>query len=843
MGIFLCDMYVTDTRFNQISTIVIMRHFQGAVAVAALLLFAISTALGADGKGKNSIFTVKGIVTDSVGTGESFATLRVFAEGDSLKAAAMGVADVDGVFSLPLPAAGTYDLTVSAVGKEDIERTFEVTAAKPVFDLGTLTAVTASNILGEVTVTAQRPVVMREIDRIGYDVQADDDSKTVNLDEILKKVPLVTVDPDGTIKVKGSTDFKIYKNNRPNNSFTKNAKDIFKAIPASMIKKIEVITDPGAREDAEGVGVILNIVTLENTVIKGVMGNVSANWNSANRTPSGNLWITSQIDKVTFSFSGGYNHSSRRASKSHSEMFRRYEESGDEMHTLSESAGSGNMGWINGDASYELDSLNLFTMELGGFFYRSKNDGFTTTRMMSGENLLYKYTRHDLTDPYGYADFNGNFNYQHSTRRKGETLTLSYAISTTKQNQTADGVYDEIVNAPMPYTGTHNDFDLRYIEQTVQADWTRPINEHNKFDVGGKFVHRKNHSISTNEYIGAPEMDTHSDFSHLTTIGALYADYRLNLGHFGARAGVRYEYSHLAAKYLDGAQDPFGSDLNDVVPNAALSWNINDANSLKISYGTSISRPGINYLNPIRTETPSSVSYGNPRLGSARVQSFNLNYGLISSKVNIDFNSGYSFSNNGIISSMWTGEDNITYSTYANGGRTRNFNAGLYFQWTVTPKTSFMTNASLRYMYQRNPSLKIHAEGWSGYAWGRIQQKLPWKLTANLSLNYWSGFKSLYGDYTNTGISAINYSISLRRAFLKEDRLNVNVSVNNPVGPSKSRTRNVENNTGYYGESISVSNFRKSVWVSVSWRFGNLNASVKKTAATISNDDLDGQRK
>ena len=75
-----------------------MRHFQGAVAVATLLLFAISTAFGVDGKGKNSIFTVKGIVTDSVGTGESFATLRVFADGDSLKTAAMGVADVDGVF-------------------------------------------------------------------------------------------------------------------------------------------------------------------------------------------------------------------------------------------------------------------------------------------------------------------------------------------------------------------------------------------------------------------------------------------------------------------------------------------------------------------------------------------------------------------------------------------------------------------------------------------------------------------------------------------------------------------------------------------------------------------------
>ena len=94
------------------------------------------------------------------------------------------------------------------------------------------------------------------------------------LDETLNKVPLVSVDPDGTIKVNGSTSFKIYKNGRPNNSYSNNAKEIFKALPASMIQKIEVITDPGAREDAEGTTAILNIITVKNVITKGAMGNV-----------------------------------------------------------------------------------------------------------------------------------------------------------------------------------------------------------------------------------------------------------------------------------------------------------------------------------------------------------------------------------------------------------------------------------------------------------------------------------------------------------------------------------------------------------------------------------------
>ena len=135
-------------------------------------------------------------------------------------------------------------------------------------------------------------------------MQADADSKTSTIIEMLRKVPMVDVDANNNIKVKGSTNFKVYKNGRPNNSFSNNPKEVLSAIPASMIKRIEVITEPGAKYDAEGVGAILNIVTLENTSIKGVMGNVSAQINSMG-TPQGSVWLSSQIDKVTVSAYAG----------------------------------------------------------------------------------------------------------------------------------------------------------------------------------------------------------------------------------------------------------------------------------------------------------------------------------------------------------------------------------------------------------------------------------------------------------------------------------------------------------------------------------------------------------
>lgn len=115
-------------------------------------------------------------------------------------------------------------------------------------------------------------------------------------------------------------------------------------------------------------------------------------------------------------------------------------------------------------------------------------------------------------------------------------------------------------NMPVPYTGIDNDFNLNFIEHTGQIDWTRPINDANKFDIGSKYINRRNHSITDIEYLDFNK--EHSDFSHITQVLALYFDYRFKYRKFGARAGLRYEYSRLSAEYKDGSNDPFHSNLN-----------------------------------------------------------------------------------------------------------------------------------------------------------------------------------------------------------------------------------------------------------------------------------------
>ena len=195
---------------------------------------------------------------DPDGVGEPFATVRIYAAADTVHAKYVNVTEEDGTFSQSLEQSGQYIIKITAVGKVEISRSFAVSSSQSTAQLGDITLPIAANVLKGVEVTAQRPLVKNDIDRLSYDVQGDADSKTNSVLEMLRKVPLVTVDGQDNITVRGSSGFKIYYNGRPAPMLSGDkAKDVLRAIPASMIKRIEVITDPGAKYDAEGVSAIL----------------------------------------------------------------------------------------------------------------------------------------------------------------------------------------------------------------------------------------------------------------------------------------------------------------------------------------------------------------------------------------------------------------------------------------------------------------------------------------------------------------------------------------------------------------------------------------------------------
>lgn len=331
-----------------------------------LLLSLVAAMPAAMGQVADQKFTVCGTVIDSISReGEPYATISIARKEKPGKAVKMAVTDKDGSFSETMSGKGNFVITISSIGRKAITRNFSVTEGKKTIDLGTLYITDAKNELEGVEIVMQKPLVKADIDKIEYDIESDPDSKSNSIIEMLRKVPLVTVDGEDNVTVNGSSSFKVYVNGRPNNMMTKNPKEVLKSMPANSIKKIEVITDPGPKYDAEGVGGILNIVTIGG----GIEGyTLTLNGNVSNRGAGGGLFGTIKSGKLTVSARYNYNYDGNRTG--YSESSRTVTEDNisadaSNMASSSENKSHGNFQSGSIEASYEIDSLRLVTMSLG----------------------------------------------------------------------------------------------------------------------------------------------------------------------------------------------------------------------------------------------------------------------------------------------------------------------------------------------------------------------------------------------------------------------------------------------------------------------------------------------
>ena len=328
---------------------------------------------------------------------------------------------------------------------------------------------------------------------------------------------------------------------------------------------------------------------------------------------------------------------------------------------------------------------------------------------------------------------------------------------------------------------------------------------------------------------------TDNTFDHITRVAAAYADYIYNSERWSARAGLRYEYSFMKGSYPDGSQTSFSKHLGDWVPQASLKYQLTDAQSLKLNYTTSINRPGISYLNPAKVTSPTVIQQGNPQLVSSHSQRIALIYSYILPQLTLQIAPAYNFSSGGI-SSVQTAKDDVRYYTYDNILRYRRFSVEQYVQWKPFDGTTLVLNNNLRYEHNENPNLGYRTYGWSDNYYVNLSQQLPWKIKLNLSV---------YGKigHSPSGIyymqhSYYDYYASLQRSFLKDDRLTVRLGANTPF--NKYMTSEAETVNGDYRDYQISWNRGRSFSLSVSWRFGSLKASVKKTEHSIDNDDVVG---
>ena len=691
--------------------------------------------------------------------------------------------------------------------------------------------------LDEVVVAQRRKLIKNDIDKLTYDVQHDKTAQTKTTLEILKKIPLVTVDGQENIRVQGSTSFKVYRNGHPDPSLSgQNLKDILKAIPASTIKRIEVITDPGAKYDAEGTTAILNIVMMSNTKLQGVSGKVNSDVNSHGSVRLGTYLIT-KVGKLTTAVNYNLRKQGRKQTENNREEVYNYVKTGEQKRVYGTSSTAATIHFGNIGASYEIDSLNLLTASTTFIGYKADaNTQSTTERWNKSNQLIYKFDSDVTTPGYSYFNLGGRLDYQHKTHLDGEVLTLSYMLAATRQHTIFHQMYNNMVNFPVSYTSYDQNTRERFTEHTFQIDYVRPFGKHHKLESGTKYILRNNNSTSLMDYQGTtPDME--SKFKHNAQVAAAYLSYIFTAGKWAARAGLRYEFTRMKASYPDGSNADYHANLNDWVPSASLQYKISDGQTLKFSYNTSINRPGIGYLNPAIISTPTEVSFGNANLGSSRNQKLQLAYMLVTSKLTLQLSPYYSFTNNGIGRILYE-QNRKDVSTYQNVLKSKVFGISSYTEWTPFTGTSFTLNADIRYARITLPTPYIKNSGCGGDIYFNWEQKVPWKLTLTTSIGGEYGNR-VYDPYAIEG-HWFYYDFTLTRRFFK-DKLTVSISAESPFIKERSSTYRIVQGdyTGYERSVMYPQRFN----IGFSWSFGKLKASVKTAARSIENDDLVGSKK
>ena len=320
------------------------------------------TALSTSAMAQNSTsYTLEGrVVEASTDNSIGYATVALLRADSTVVTAA--AADAVGDFKLSTKEAGTYTLQISSVGYTTLNRSVEIVEERT--KLGKV-ALEQGVDIKEVVVAVQKPLIVADDEKLAYSVEDDPDAATSQLVDIMRKVPQLSVDAEGNVLLNGQSDYKVLVNGRSSSMMSKNFKTVIESMPAGSVKKIEVITNPSTKYEAEGVGGIINIIT-NRKVAGGYNGNVNLS-GSNHYFLNGNAYFAAQAGKFSISASA-YVQGMKSRLTHRGEGFREVFDD-PTMHLMTSSTGMKYGGRYLGayfNASYEIDTMNLITLE-GGY--------------------------------------------------------------------------------------------------------------------------------------------------------------------------------------------------------------------------------------------------------------------------------------------------------------------------------------------------------------------------------------------------------------------------------------------------------------------------------------------
>jgi len=783
-------------------------------------------------------YVVEGVVKDSSSRQPvSYANISLF---DHQKNGITGTfSDEKGAFSLSVNKPGDYSLQISFIGYGAKVLPIRIQLDTLKLSLPVVLLNPAATNLKEVTVFAMKDIIEVHPGMLVYNAGNDLTNKGGTATDVLRKAPVLNVDAQGNVSMRGNTNLKILVDGKYSGQMARNPADALNMMPADIIKSVEVITTPSAKYDAEGAAGVINIITKKGR--KNVDGALELT--ASNLEQAINPRIALTRGKWNFSFHG---HLHQLRSKEGSTYLRAQLENGSNVSQLEQKIrqdnaaphGSGDL-----QITFTPDSSTEFNLAVNSSIGNWPGDkNIQTMTYSSTGDVVDQYSQHiDASEKYLSNDF--NIGYTRKLKNPGQELTILAQMVPRKSKDPYYTLISYMSNEPQ--YEEYNTNKIKNLESTFQADYIHPFSNKGKYSIesGIKAILRNadnNYqvSIADPQQGGTPQIDAvRSDrFKYKQNVWSAYMMGKANLKYnWYAEAGIRVEQTDLQGDLLQSGTN-FRNHFTNFIPTATVSRKISDEHTITFSYTQRLTRPSVWDLNPnANASDPKNIITGNPQLKPEISHQAEFIYGLTTGS---GFFLNTSFyvrqTNNAILTFTQTDTNGISTTQERNLASNKMAGLNLSSSGSITKNWSVNGNLNVSYLDFNSSELQIVNAGWAA----DINLNTTIKLPSHYSIQ-------VFGQYDGRTITLQGYksdqyfySLAMKKEIPKT-KFNITLAFVNPFSSYISQTT-VLNSTSFDSEE-SNRYYSRAVKLTLNWEFGSMFSQGERKK--IKNDDMSGPPK
>jgi outer membrane receptor protein involved in Fe transport len=809
-----------------------MRRFLVTIVVCFFFLYSISQEANTNKK-KASI---TGRVIDSATKKPvEYATITI-TDDKTGKTANGTTANNQGEFELEGIEPGNYTLVVEFIGYQPYQKKLNEIKKNALVDMKTIFLSISHTVLKGVVVTSQQKLIDNKIDKMVFNAEKDLTSQGGVATDLLKKIPMVSVDVDGNVELSGNSSIRFLINGKPSTAFGSNIADVLQSIPASQIKSIEVITNPGAKYDAQGLGGIINIILKQNTA-RGINGNISLTAGTLTQNGSFNF----NVRQGNFGINAFVSGNARLKAKTPytSDRFS-YDTASKEDILLHQNGSSqvkrhGYQAGIGFDWTWKKNSSLTGSVNYNDFGNAGSGylDQLQTTTDAAGNLLSQIATINNTNNSFRFSNIDAGVTYKRKLAGDDHELEIGYNGSFGNDLIRA-GNQQFLQPQDSLFYGTSSRNPATNHEHEIHIDYTVPLTKKILLGAGGKMSFMDISSVSNVNSLEAIAKQFFYDSSlsnnlrYDQKVYALYTELTLPVKNIvDVKAGIRYERTEINSYYSNAQQQVHTPGYNTFVPSIYLSRKLSDKQMLKLSYSKRIERPEYWVLNPfINTSDPKNITAGNPYLKPEIGNRIELSYSHDLASAGSFMVTAFLRNNYDDIQpyvvyypSLTVGDSvytNVSVSTRENIGTERNMGLNLFADIRATHKLSIRSNLFVFYRHTINaidPGNTINSFNY------RFNINSTYQFSTILSAEFFANFNSARNEVQGKYPSFTSYSFAVRKQFWNK-KGSLALTATNPFAEY------INQRTILTGKNFNVNSVRRvpvrSIGINFTWKFGKL---------------------